>query len=261
MRKMFIVDAFTQKPYTGSPAGVMIVDEFSNDLQKIAGELNFATTAFIKILGNNYFNVRWFSPITELKFCGHALLAAAHIVYQNNIATSNDILVESLSGQFKVLKEADKIVLDLPLEPVFKNADTSIFQKLFAIQNIKEAFYVDNDILVIFDDENDVKKLLPNFSAIRKIEAEAIIISASSHDPTYDFISRVFAPRVGINEDPVTGSSHCKLASYWSNLLGKKSLKAYQASSRGGEIDIQIKDARVLLKGKALTIMSGQWEI
>ena len=257
MQKLYLVDTFTDHPYGGNPAPVMISERFPDDMQNIASELNFPSTAFVTASENDRFNIRWFSPKVELKLCGHALLAAAHILFEQKLVKSNKVLFESLSGSLEVVKDGDKIILDFPLQTVSNIQDKSTFQKLFGVSDIDEVYVAPGAIIVVLHSSDDLQKLVLDFAAIERIEAEAIIVTAPSQ--TYDFVSRVFAPRVGINEDPVTGSSHCKLADYWSKRLGKNTLRAYQASERGGCIDIQIKNDRVFLIGSAVTIMNGFW--
>jgi PhzF family phenazine biosynthesis protein len=259
MQKIYLVDTFSSHPYTGNPAPVVISESFPDDMQKIAAELNFPSTAFVTMSQNDRFNIRWFSPKVELALCGHALLAAAHILYQEKLITGEKILFNSLTGPLEVTKDQDQIILGFPLQTVSKRNDKSIFQKLFAVVDIHEVYQAQDDVIVVLDFEKDLQELTLDFSAIKKIDATAIIVTAPSQP--HDFVSRVFAPRVGINEDPVTGSSHCKLADYWSKRLEKNILRAYQASERGGYIDIEIKNDRVFLKGSAITIMQGFWNI
>jgi PhzF family phenazine biosynthesis protein len=259
MQKIYLVDTFSSDPYSGNPAPVMICENFPDDMHKIAAELNFPSTAFVTLTQNDRFDIRWFSPKVELALCGHALLAAAHILYQEKLISGEKILFDSLFGSLEVVRDPEQYILNFPLQSVSKRNDKSIFQKLFDVVDIHEVYQAQDAVIVVLDSDEDLQKLTLDFSAIKKIEATAIIVTAPSQ--VYDFVSRVFAPRDGINEDPVTGSSHCKLANYWSKRLEKNILRAYQASERGGYIDIEIKNDRVLLKGSAVTIMEGFWHI
>lgn len=257
MRKIYLVDTFSSKPYTGNPAPVMICENFPDNMQKIASELNFPSTAFVTTSTNGRFHIRWFSPKVELKLCGHALLAAAFVLFQDKIIAENKISFDSLSGPLEVSKCGDKLVLDFPLQRVSKINNVSLFKEILNLSDVCEVYQAQDDIIIVLESEQALHNLVLDFSAINTIEATAVIFTAPGNE--YDFVSRVFAPRVGINEDPATGSSHCKLADYWSKRLIKNELRAYQASERGGHIDVQINDDRVLLKGTAIRIMEGYW--
>lgn len=262
MNDIWIVDAFTQEPYKGNPAAVMIVADFFSDTmcQSIAAEMNLSETAFVKVLDNNRFHIRWFTPTVEVKLCGHATLAAAHILYQNQYATVDHIALDSLSGPLKVQRLENALVLDFPLQKTGKTLDPTLFEKALKLREpVVEVVEAYDDIIVVLENESSVANLEPDFVALAAVEARGIIVTAASQK--YDFVSRFFAPRVGVNEDPVTGSAHCKLADYWSVKLGKHNLCAYQASARGGKIDLEIVKDRVLLKGNAVTVMKGQWQI
>lgn len=262
MPKIWIVDAFTDEPYKGNPAGVMLVEEFFEDArcQAIAAELNLSETAFIKPLKENHFHIRWFTPTVEIKLCGHATLAPAHILYEEKIVKKNEpILFDSLSGRLQVTYENDGLQLNFPLQKTGPTLDKNDFEKTLGLTdkiiNVVKAY---DDVIVELDAEESVQNFLPNFAALILIEARGIILSAKGKE--FDFVSRFFAPRVGINEDPVTGSAHCKLAHYWSEKLGKQKMVAYQASERGGKIYIKVVQDRVFLKGKAVTMMAGNWK-
>lgn len=260
MPKIWIVDAFASKPFTGNPAAVMILDEFYDDkrLLDIAAEMNLSETAFVKPIKDNLFHIRWFTPTVEIKLCGHATLAPAHILFETGIVKNQPILFDSLSGRLQVTQEADGLQLDFPLQKTGETLARAPFEKALRLQdeiiNVVQAY---DDIIVEVDSEETVYNFQPDFALIATIEARAIIITAGSN--RYDFVSRFFGPRVGINEDPVTGSSHCKLAHYWSQKLGKNTLHAYQASKRGGLIDLKVVDDRVYLKGTAVTILAGEF--
>ena len=223
--------------------------------------ISLSETAFVKPLPEkNHFHIKWFTPLVEVKLCGHATLAASHILIQENYVNDSIFQFDSLSGVLKIKKEQEYIVLDFPLQKTGDKLDIKHFQEAFELnEEIIEAVQAYDDVLIRVSDENVLKNLKPNFSKLMKVEARGIIVTAKSN--TYDFVSRFFAPKVGVNEDPVTGSAHCKLAHYWSIQLGKNELSAYQASFRGGIIDLNIQGERVLLKGKAVSILEGQWLI
>ncbi|MBS0289028.1 MAG: PhzF family phenazine biosynthesis isomerase [Proteobacteria bacterium] len=205
-------------------------------------------------------HIRWFTPKVEVNLCGHATLASAHILYEERIVKKDEtIIFDSLSGKLAVTQENNYLQLDFPLQetgPLLNKHDfeTSLRLKSEIINVVKAS----DEIIVELETEEMVRRFLPNFDLLSLIEAQAIILTARGKK--FDFVSRCFAPREGINEDPVTGSAHCKLAHYWGEKLGKKEMIAYQASERGGEIQIKIAKDRVLLKGKAVTTMAGDWK-
>lgn len=259
MNKIWIVDAFVANtPYSGNPAAVMVVDDFKDDMQQIAAQMNLSETVFVKKLGVDHYHIRWFTPTVEVKLCGHATLAASHILFQEKLIEGNRITFDSLSGPLGVIQDSNGIILDFPLQPISSNLDVSTFEKILDLEGeIEEVVQAHDDVIVVLKSEQRITSLIPNFEKIKEVDARAVVVTAASLQ--YDFISRFFGPRVGVNEDPVTGSAHCKLADYWSKRLNKQSFVAYQASSRGGILHIQIKKDRVLLKGKTTTVMAGNW--
>jgi PhzF family phenazine biosynthesis protein len=253
--RTFIVDAFTYTPYSGNPAGVCILDHELPDnlLIKIAREINHSETAFLLKQDNAYL-LRWFTPKTEVTLCGHATLATAHILYEiglNEIDKQIDFNTKSgiLSARF-----SDKqIELNFPQLFVDQCESNDIIENAFAI---KPKFVGKNDkrYLIEIDTIEQLKKIKPDFQLLQKSDRGAFIITAKSDDK-YDFYSRFFAPGVGINEDPVTGSAHCYLAPYWSKILNKTKMSAFQMSDRTGSMECELVDNnRVLLRGKAITI-------
>lgn len=259
MNTIWIVDSFTTTPYSGNPAAVMIVTDFPQNMQKIAAEMNLSETAFAKPLGQDHFHIRWFTPKIEVKLCGHATLAAAHILYEQGIAKSHKIILDSLSGPLAVKHEETSLILDFPLQRVSTIQDKTPFQHALGTLEIEEVVQAYDDVIVALDNEEAIYKLSPDFTKLLEIEARGVIVTAPGHQ--YDFISRFFAPRVGVNEDPVTGSAHCKLADYWSKRLNKMEFNAFQASARGGQLFLEIQNDRVFLRGQAVTIMEGVWKV
>lgn len=258
MTKIWTVDAFANTPFTGNPAGVMIVEDFPQTIQKIAAEMNLSETAFVKQLGEDHFHIRWLTPATEVKLCGHATLATSHILFEQGKIAGNTVTFESLSGPLRVTKESDGYVMDFPLQPVTHALPIEPFSEALGVKVI-EAVQAYDDAIVLVETEEDVRNLTPNIARLNEIDCRGIIVTAPAQ--TYDFVSRFFAPRVGVDEDPVTGSAHCKLADYWSKKLGKNTLNAFQASARGGAIHIRIEGDRVFLKGQAITMMEGQFRV
>lgn len=260
--KMWTVDAFTDKPFTGNPAAITIVEDFpSEDLcQKIAAEMNLSETAFIKPLDPNHFHIRWFTPEIEVKLCGHATLAAAHVLFEEGVVKGQAISFDSLSGALFVKREHHEIVLDFPLQKTGEALPSQLFEKLFNLDEIISVVQAYDDVIVELINENLVRDLKLDPSYVKEIECRALIVTAKGNPP-YDCVSRMYAPRLGINEDPVCGSAHCKLADYWQKKLGKNELLAYQASPRGGVLGLHIVKDRVHLKGQAVTIMEGVWKV
>lgn len=260
MTKVWIVDAFTSKPYSGNPAAVMLVDEFPSDQTclRVAAEINFSETAFVKPLTQNKFHLRWFTPKLEVKLCGHATLATAHVLYEQKKLIQDTVVFESLSGSLFVKKEQTGWTLDFPLQPVSQVSSIEVFRLMFP--GFVDCVRAVDDLIVELDSERAVREFVPEFQRLIRLDCRALILTAKAAG-SYDFVSRFFAPRVGINEDPVTGSAHCKLADYWQKRLDQTSFRAYQASERGGVIDLSIHGDRVHIKGEAVTLMEGVWRV
>lgn len=257
--KIWIVDAFTNKPFAGNPAAVTIVEEFptDNQCQKIAAEMNLSETAFVKPLGKSHFHLRWFTPSVEVKLCGHATLASAHILWQKGLVQDEAIQFDSLSGPLNVYKTNAGLTLDFPLQQTGPALDITSFQTMLG-EKILAAEKAFDDVIVELADETRLRQLHVSPGRILELDCRGLIVTTKSTGK-YDFISRFFAPRVGVNEDPVTGSAHCKLADYWRKKLNKNKFIAYQASKRGGELMLEIKGTRVHITGQAVTILSGDW--
>ncbi len=272
--RFYLVDAFTARPFSGNPAGVFLYSSNldSTQMQLIANEVNASETAFPVPLGNSsfqdasQFQLRWFSPEVEVPLCGHATLATAHVLF-HEIENPNEIVrFETLSGNLTVKREGKYYKMDFPAG-IPKNIDveTSVYSALkIDERNVVETLYCEepNKLLIVVDAENTVKNLSPDFERVRNISqqynAGSVVVTSLSISPEYDFISRNFAPLRGVNEDPVTGSSHVILGTYWKRRLKKSHLTGFQASSRGGFVDMEIiDDTRVVLGGAAITISSG----
>ncbi len=256
MKPIYIVDAFTRTPFKGNPAAVMLVDEFPTEMQLIAREMNLSETAFVKPLAPDCFHIRWMTPTTEVKLCGHATLAASHIIFTQQYSVSTTIRFNSLSGELLVQRSSDGYILDFPLQKIGEPLDPALFNAVLNHEQIQEVVQAYDDVIVLLKSEEDLVNFAPNYQELVKIDVRGIIVTAPS--TRYDFVSRFFAPRVGVNEDPVTGSAHCKLAHFWSQKLNKTKFHAYQASQRGGELFLEIIDDRVLITGHAVTFLEGQ---
>ena len=255
---IYQVDAFTAKPFAGNPAGVCILAVPADEkwMQNVAREMNLSETAFICPEADG-FRLRWFTPAVEVDLCGHATLATAHILWETaRLAAGKEARFFTRSGLLKAKQGGDFIELDFPVKaeesaeilPGISEALGTAFRYV-----CKNKF----DYLVEVEKESIVRNLKPDFQRLLQIPARGIIVTSRAKTAPYDFVSRFFAPRVGINEDPVTGSAHCFLGPYWAKRLGKNELLAYQASARGGEIRVRVAGERVFLGGKAVTVFSG----
>lgn len=259
---LYQVDAFTSEAFRGNPAGVVILSEKMSDqwMQAVAKEMNLSETAFIS-KEQDGFNLRWFTPKREVNLCGHATLASAHILFEKgylhskttaNFNTLSGMLSASIADGWVSLNFPSLTLEQLPISD-------EITQALGFTP--KGVFKTDVNILIEMDDPGAVSQFIPNFLKLAKLPFQGLIITARGGDDQYDFVSRYFAPQAGIDEDPVTGSAHCSLAPYWAPKLNKREFFAYQASERGGILKVKLENERVILKGQAITIFSGNLEI
>jgi PhzF family phenazine biosynthesis protein len=230
---LFQIDAFTGHLFGGNPAAVVLLESWLPDhvLAAIAAENNLAETAFI-IPGSNEIPLRWFTPSVEVDLCGHATLAAAHVILRHLSPSADQVTFSTRSGNLRVTREEDRLTLDFPARP---GMPAEVSEELVSALGIRpREVLVARDVLAIFDCESEVKNLRPDFSRIASLDTFAVIVSAQGE--SVDFVSRFFAPGAGIPEDPVTGSAHCTLVPYWAAHLGKSVLTAKQLSARGGEL-------------------------
>ena len=252
---LYHIDAFASKLFEGNPAAVCPLDNWLPDelMQLIAGENNLSETAFFVPKGNG-FHIRWFSPTNEVDLCGHATLASAYVLFHILDYDQNIIEFESKSGLLKVIKDEDNLILDFPAQPP---TPTEISQEIINALNITPIECLKSqDLIIVLNDENEVKTIEPNFDEMKKFRMRGIIITAQSKK--YDFVARCFFPGSGINEDPVTGSAYTQLTPYWATKLGKDLFNAKQLSARGGELTCELFDDRVLISGKAVIYMEGK---
>jgi PhzF family phenazine biosynthesis protein len=257
--KLFKVDAFADKPFAGNPAAVCILPQPKSEpwMQSIAQEMNVSETAFIYPVKDGY-NLRWFTPTTEVDLCGHATLATAHVLWEINFLTTHEeARFYTKSGLLTARQKEGWIELNFPSEPAI---EAEIPDGLVKALNITPVFVGKNrfDYLVEVESENIVRNIEPDFNLLATLPARGIIVTSKSNTPPYDFISRFFGPAAGINEDPVTGSAHCCLGPYWQTKLNKSTLTAFQASKRGGIVKVRIADDRVYLRGQAIIILRGE---
>jgi PhzF family phenazine biosynthesis protein len=255
---IYQVDAFTDKPFGGNPAAVCILSAPADEkwMQNVAREMNLSETAFI-YRENDSFRLRWFTPAVEVDLCGHATLATAHILWETGrLDSAEQALFQTKSGLLKAKRSGSMIELDFPSKPEESAEPLPGLAEALGTQFryvCKNKF----DYLVEVDSEDIVRNLKPDFLKLQDIPARGVIVTSKAITEPYDFVSRFFAPRVGVNEDPVTGSAHCFLGPYWAKRLGKNSFLAYQASSRGGIIQIRVEEDRVFFRGQAVTVVRG----
>ena len=254
--KQYIVDAFTTELFNGNPAAVCVLDENIPDavMQKIAIENNLSETAFVKKEGNGY-RLRWFTPGCEVSLCGHATLATSFVLATFYEKEAETFEYETLSGRITVKKNGDLFQLDMPAQSIVMISPSA--ETLDAVGQMPVETFFTCDVVCVLEKEEDVYNFQPDYAAIAAIEdGEGLIITAPSEK--YDFVSRCFYPKEAIDEDPVTGSAHCSLVPYWSERLGKKQLRAYQASKRGGELLCVDEGERILVSGRAVLYSVGE---
>ncbi len=260
--KSFIVDAFTDTPYSGNPAGVCILETVIPDslMLKIAREINYSETAFL-LKKSDVYLLRWFTPKTEVKLCGHATLASAHILFEKGFYKMNELInFDTKSGILTARKCNNLIELNFPQYSVEECEGNEIINKAL---DINPTFVGKNDNLYLIEIDNveELIALKPDFRLLKQSDVGEILVTAKSNDK-YDFYSRFFAPSIGIDEDPVTGFAHCFLANYWSKILKKNKMLAFQASERSGFMECELFNDRVLLRGNAITMneMKNDWQ-
>jgi len=260
--KIFQVDAFTSKPFAGNPAAVCLLDGPRDDgwMQKVAAEMSLPETAFLHPAGNG-FCLRWFAPKVEVELCGHATLACAHVLWEEGILGPVETAwFETKSGLLSAEKRGELIEMDFPAEPP-RTVECSP-PMLEPALGAPFSYVGDNrfDLLVELDSEETLRTLRPNFDLLKKLPVRGVIVTSGIDSPEYDFVSRFFAPALGVDEDPVTGSAHCCLGPYWARRLGKAELVGYQASERGGVVSVQVGEGgeRVKIGGEAVTVLKGE---
>ncbi|HWO96671.1 MAG TPA: PhzF family phenazine biosynthesis protein [Bacillus sp. (in: firmicutes)] len=257
---IFVVDAFTNKAFSGNPAAVCVLADAANAtwMQQVAAEMNLSETAFLHPHEDGY-SLRWFTPNTEVDLCGHATLASAHILWEAEHADSKQpIKFYTKSGVLSAAKKGEWIELDFPAEPP---GEVKMYPKeLVAALGIEPLYVGRNrfDYLVEIESEETLKELKPDFSLLQQLETRGIIVTSKSLSNEFDFVSRSFFPAIGIQEDPVTGSAHCCLAPYWQKKITKDHFLAHQASERGGTLKIHLQEDRVLISGQAITTLKSE---
>jgi PhzF family phenazine biosynthesis protein len=255
---IYQVDAFADVVFKGNPAAVMPLDNWLDDslLQAIAMENNLPETAYIVPVAEGY-ALRWFTPQVEVDLCGHATLAAAHVLFEHLDYSGAEIFFHTRSGLLRVHRKEAQLMLDFPAtELISIDVDIAVCKALGATAS--EALAPAGKpgaVLYVYEFEKDVATLSPDFSALLAASTHPVIVSAPGNE--CDVVSRFFAPQVGINEDPVTGSAHCSVVPYWAGRLHKRELQCRQISARGGRLDCELRDGRVFMTGSAVTFMQG----
>ncbi|MDR1102248.1 MAG: PhzF family phenazine biosynthesis protein [Tannerella sp.] len=255
-KTIFQVDAFTDKPFKGNPAGVMIVrEEISAEwMQNVASEMNLSETAFI-FPRENDFQIRYFTPVKEVPLCGHATLASAHIIYELELKAAHEIIKFKAEGaDLTVKKENDRISMDFPRYPVQKTDVHKDFKRLAGFDPVEMYSSIYGWVIAIAETEREILTSRPDFALLNENGLGHLMITSRSDSTQADFVVRCFAPVAGINEDPVTGSAHCALTPLWAEKLGKTALDSLQLSKRTGRLKVRLNGDRVEIKGKALTV-------
>jgi PhzF family phenazine biosynthesis protein len=257
--KLYQIEAFTRERFKGNPAAVCPLDDWLDDdiMQKVAAENNLSETAFFVKTGDSY-ALRWFTPAAEVDLCGHATLAAAFVVFNFLELSLKEINFSTRSGTLTVKREADLLAMDFPSRPAAPCPSSQILADALGV--VPEYLFLSRDYLAVYEKEETVAFLKPDMGLLARLDnCLGVIVTAPGRD--VDFVSRFFAPRVGVPEDPVTGSSHCTLVPYWSSRLNKKSLHARQLSSRGGELFCEDMGDRVRIAGNAVIYLEGMIRI
>lgn len=253
------VDAFTDRAFSGNPAAVCILAEPRDEawMQAVAREMNLSETAFLHPEADGY-RLRWFTPSVEVDLCGHATLASAHVLWEDGHLAPGDVArFHTRSGTLTARRDGDWIEMEFPALPPSSIDPPPGLGRALGV----EPRYVGLsrfDLLVELDDEAAVRSLEPDLGLLRRIDARGIIVTARADGDEFDFVSRFFAPQVGVDEDPVTGSAHCVLGPHWQERMGRNEFLGYQASPRGGVVRVAVDGPRVRLAGRAVTVLRGQ---
>ena len=250
---LHVVDAFTAEPFTGNPAAVCVLDAPRDAvwMQRVAGEMNLSETAFLHRTADGW-SLRWFTPTTEVKLCGHATLASAFVLWETGaLPASDEARFHTLSGVLTCRRDGAWIEMDFPAVIARLCPPPSGLREALGCELLATAAN-GMDYLVEVADEKTLRALQPDFAALARQPVRGVIVTCRSEAPQFDFISRFFAPAAGVNEDPVTGSAHCALGPWWQAKLGRHEFTAWQASTRGGLVKLTVRGDRVLLRGQAV---------
>ncbi|MCI0505787.1 MAG: PhzF family phenazine biosynthesis protein [Gammaproteobacteria bacterium] len=255
---LYQIDAFASKAFEGNPAAVCPLEQWLPDdlMQRIAMENNLSETAFFVRTGEGY-HIRWFTPTREVDLCGHATLASAYVIFKLLDYAGQTLVFQSKSGVLTVQKKNDWLEMDFPSQPPEECVIPPQIIEAFDVRPVR--CLKREDYIVVLQNEKDVLSANPDFTTLSKLDRRGVAITATSTQ--YDFVVRFFAPKFGINEDPITGSAFTQLIPYWAKVLGKTELKAKQVSKRGGEVWCGLAGSRVKIRGKAVTYLSGAIEL
>ena len=255
---LYQVDAFTSRLFGGNPAAVCPLESWLDDrtMQAIAAENNLAETAFFVGRGGRY-DLRWFTPLVEVDLCGHATLASAFVIFNRLEPSLEAVSFGSKSGELRVTRNGDRLTLDFPAWPPARREVGEALTR--ALGAVPREVWESHDVMAVYDSEDDVRRLEPDMGRLAVLDGFAVIATAPGR--TADFVSRFFAPRQGIPEDPVTGRAHCTLVPYWARRLGKPRLHAVQLSRRGGELFCEDRGDRVAISGHAVQFLEGTIEV
>lgn len=253
------VDAFTATPFAGNPAAVCVLPAPRDErwMQDVAREMNLSETAFL-LRRDDGFNLRWFTPVVEVDLCGHATLASAHVLWEDgHLEPAAQARFHTRSGLLTAVRQGDWIEMDFPAEPAGRTDPPA---DLLRALGVTPTYVGRNrlDYLIEVASEAVVRGLQPDFGLLGRVDARGVIVTAPAAARPYDFVSRFFAPRAGVNEDPATGSAHCCLGPYWGARFEKTDLVGYQASARGGVVRVRVAGSRVVLGGQAVTVLRGE---
>jgi PhzF family phenazine biosynthesis protein len=257
---IYQVDAFTTEPFRGNPAAVCILgNEPSHSwMQNIAMEMNLSETAFV-FPGNGCRIIRFYTPETEVQLCGHATLSASHILYETGIVAENkEILFSSRAGDLVIRKQDDWVIMNFPVYSLEKINITNDFERVTGLKPLELYKAGPGWTLALLQDETQVRTMNPDFSLMKNSAYGDLIVTSGSDEPGFDFCVRCFAPALGINEDPVTGSAHCALVPFWSAKTGRKDFTSHQVSKRSGILKVSQKGDRVEISGQAKTILKAE---
>ena len=250
--KQYIVDAFTDKPFSGNPAAVCVMESWpaEDSMMKLAMENNLSETAFI-VKEEQGYHLRWFTPGAEVELCGHATLASSFVILNYYEPESSVVKFNTLSGVLTVTRKGDLYEMDFPTYDLKEIPVTNDMEQAFGVRPVKAVLGL--DLVCVFENEEQVRTMQPDQAKLMKIEGRLQNATAAGKDA--DCVSRSFAPKVAVPEDPVCGSAHCQIADYWSKVLGKKDIHAYQASKRGGHLYCELLDnGRIKISGKAALV-------
>jgi len=257
MNVLFQVDAFTEEPFKGNPAGVMVVsDDITTErMQQLTLEINLSETAFIFPQGEDIFQIRYFTPLREVDLCGHATLASAHILYETGrVAPDRLIQFKAKGADLSVSKDGDFLVMNFPRYPLSARTVHPDFKALVGFEPVELYDSSYNWVIAVAASEDEVRNASPVFNALVNDGLGHLMITAPATTPGYDFVLRCFAPWAGIDEDPVTGSAHCALTPFWAEKLSKTWLTSLQVSKRTGILNTELSGDRVIIKGQAVTV-------